>query len=138
MILNTRFRALTMKTRNTILATASLLLVANCATITRGSKDVLEIRTDPVGAEVQTSNGFSCGSTPCAIKMPRRSEFVVDITKPGCKPMRVNVTHKTAGGGAAGVAGNVLVGGVIGLAVDAGTGASQDLVPNPVDVKLEC
>jgi hypothetical protein len=113
-----------MKTRNTILATASLLPVANCATITRGSKDVLEIRTDPAGAAVQTSNGFSCGSAPYATKMPLRSEFVGDITKPGCKPMQVNVTHKTAGDGAAGVSENVLVGGVIGLAVDAGTDAS--------------
>ena len=52
--------------------------------------------------------------------------------------MRLNVTHKTADAGAAGVAGNVFVGGIIGLAVDAETGASQDLVPNPVDVKLEC
>ena len=76
--------------------------------------------------------------TACAIKMPRRSEFVVDITKSGCKPMDVNVTHKTAGDGAAGIAGNVLVGGIIGLGVDAATGASQDLVPNPVDVTLEC
>jgi hypothetical protein len=35
------------------------------------------------------------------------------------------------------VAGNVLVGGVIGLGVDMYTGASQDLVPNPVKVTLE-
>jgi hypothetical protein len=35
------------------------------------------------------------------------------------------------------VAGNVLVGGVIGLGVDMVTGASQDLTPNPVTVVLE-
>jgi hypothetical protein len=127
-----------MKARCTLFAVSALLLTANCASITRGTKDVLEVKTDPAGAQVQTSNGYNCGSTPCAIKMPRRSEFVADITKPGCKPMEVNVTHKTSGGGAAGVAGNVLVGGVIGLGVDAATGASQDLVPNPIDVELEC
>lgn len=127
-----------MKTRNSLLALAALLTTANCASITRGTNDVLEIKTDPAGAQVQTSNGFSCGSTPCAIKMPRRSEFVADITKQGCKPVEVDVTHKTAGAGAAGIAGNVLVGGVIGLGVDAATGASQDLVPNPINVKLEC
>jgi hypothetical protein len=37
-----------------------------------------------------------------------------------------------------GVAGNVLVGGIIGLGVDAATGASQDLVPNPLKVTLQC
>ncbi|WP_295070892.1 translation initiation factor 2 [Tabrizicola sp.] len=112
--------------------------LSGCATITRGSDDVLQIRTDPAGAQVQTSNGLSCGSTPCALKMPRRSELVVRIQKKGCKPVDVNITHETADSGAAGVAGNVLFGGIVGLAVDAGTGASQDLVPNPVDVKMEC
>lgn len=128
----------TRKLRHASPILSGLVILSGCATVTRGSKDVLEIKTTPVGAQVQTSNGFSCSSTPCAIKMPRRSEFVVDITRPGCKPMDVNVTHKTADGGAAGVAGNVLVGGIIGLGVDAATGASQDLVPNPVEVTLEC
>ena len=114
------------------------ILVAGCATITRGKQDVLEIQTTPAGAQVQTSNGFSCGSTPCALKMDRRSDLVVNITKKGCKPVAINVTHKTANAGAAGVAGNVLVGGIIGLAVDGATGASQDLVPNPVVATLEC
>ena len=113
-------------------------LVAGCATVTRGKKDVLEIQTNPAGAQVQTSNGMSCGSTPCALKMDRRSDLVVNITKKGCKPVAINVTHKTANAGAAGVAGNVLVGGIIGLAVDGATGASQDLVPNPVIANLEC
>lgn len=128
----------TRKLRHASPILSGLVILSGCATVTRGSKDVLEIKTTPAGAQVQTSNGFSCSSTPCAIKMPRRSEFVVDITRPGCKPMDVNVTHKTADGGAAGVAGNVLVGGIIGLGVDAATGASQDLVPNPVEVTLEC
>ncbi|WP_243394530.1 hypothetical protein [Yoonia maritima] len=48
------------------------------------------------------------------------------------------MTHKTANGGGAALAGNVLVGGVIGLGVDAATGASQELTPNPVQVPLEC
>jgi len=52
--------------------------------------------------------------------------------------VNTNVTHKTAGSGAAGVAGNVILGGVIGLGVDAVTGASQDLVPNPLEVTLQC
>ena len=42
-----------------------------------------------------------------------------------------------ASGGAA-LAGNVLVGGIIGLGVDAATGASKELTPNPVRVTLEC
>lgn len=115
-----------------------LAVFSGCATVTRGSEDVLEIETKPSGAQVQTSNGMSCLTTPCALKMKRKSEIVVDINKTGCKPVRVNVTHRMAGGGSAAIAGNVLVGGLIGLGVDAATGASQELVPNPVKVELEC
>lgn len=111
--------------------------LAACATVTRGSNDSWVVNTEPAGAKVETSNGHQCPSTPCAIKMSRKSEFTATITKPGYKPASVSVSHKTANAGAAGVAGNVLVGGVIGLGVDLATGASQDLVPNPVTVKLE-
>lgn len=111
--------------------------LAACATVTRGSEDAWVINSEPSGAKVETTNGHQCQATPCAIKMKRKSEFTATVTKPGYKPATVQVSHKTAGAGAAGVAGNVLVGGVIGLGVDMYTGASQDLVPNPVTVKLE-
>jgi hypothetical protein len=119
-----------------VAATAASGLTA-CATVTLGSNDAWVVNSEPPGASVTTTNGHFCASTPCAIKMPRKSEFSAEIKKPGFKTATVSVTHKTAGSGAAGVAGNVLVGGVIGLGVDMVTGASQDLVPNPVTVKLE-
>ena len=112
------------------IAIASLSLGA-CATVTRGTNTAWEVQTDPDGARVETSNGHMCPATPCSIKMPRKSEFTATVTKPGYKPATVTVTHKTSGAGAAGVAGNVLVGGLIGIGVDAVSGASQDLVPNP-------
>ena len=111
--------------------------LAACATVTRGSEDAWVINSEPSGAKVETTNGHQCPATPCAIKMKRKSEFTATITKAGYKPATVQVSHKTAGAGAAGVAGNVLVGGVIGLGVDLYSGASQDLVPNPVTVTLE-
>lgn len=113
-------------------------MFASCTSITRGTEDVLVIETSPSNAQVQLSNGMSCTSTPCALKMSRRSEVVLNITRKGCEPAIVNVTHRTANAGAAGLAGNVLLGGLVGLAVDGSTGASQDLVPNPVKVDLVC
>lgn len=108
-----------------------------CATVTRGSKDAWVVNSEPTGAKVETTNGHSCPATPCAIKMSRKSKFTATLTKPGYKPAQVQVSHKTANAGAAGVAGNVILGGVIGLGVDMATGASQDLVPNNVLIKLE-
>jgi hypothetical protein len=80
---------------------------------------------------------MQCSATPCAIRMSRKAEFTATVTKPGYKTATVQVTHKTAAAGAAGVAGNVLVGGIIGIGVDAVSGASQDLTPNPAFVTLE-
>jgi hypothetical protein len=125
-----------MFTRVLILALAGTSLAA-CATVTRGSKDTWTVQTEPSGAAVRTSNGHACDQTPCSFKMPRKSEFTVDITKPGYKPWQGTVTNKVSGGGGAGMAGNVLVGGVIGAGVDIASGAMLDLVPNPLVVKLE-
>ncbi len=122
----------------TILGVAGLVLsTANgCATITRGSEEALEVKTQPPGADVQLSTGETC-TTPCAIKKKRNASFTVNIRKEGFKPVSVNVNHQTAGGGAAGMAGNLIFGGVIGAGVDAASGATQELVPNPIEIDLE-
>jgi hypothetical protein len=121
-----------------LVATVSAcVLLSACASVTRGSTDAWEVNSDPIGARVETTNGFSCEATPCAMRMKRKSEFVATVTKPGYRPATISVTHKTAKAGAAGMAGNVLVGGLIGVVVDSSTGATQDLVPNPAFVKLE-
>jgi len=67
----------------------------------------------------------------------RNTEFDVTITKAGYRTWTGHVTHHMSGGGTAGMAGNVLIGGVIGAIVDTSTGATQDLVPNPLHVTLE-
>lgn len=117
---------------------AAVFFVTGCATVTRGTTDALVVTSMPQGAQVELSNGMSCTSTPCTFKLPRKSELVVTISRAGCQTVVTNVTHRTAGAGAAGIAGNVLVGGIIGLGVDAATGASQEIVPNPLEVTLEC
>jgi hypothetical protein len=110
---------------------------AACATVTRGTTEAWTIETEPGGAAVRTTAGFACDATPCTFKMPRKSEFDVTITKPGFKTVITHVTHQVAAGGAAGMAGNVLVGGIIGIGVDAVSGATLELKPNPLHIVLE-
>lgn len=121
-----------------LLAIGAVLSLAACATVTRGTTTAFVVETEPSGAHVSFSTGQVCDATPCTFaRMPRESEFSVTVTKPGYKTTTHAVTHKTAGGGGAGMAGNVLLGGVIGAALDANNGATQDLVPNPLVVKME-
>ena len=76
--------------------------------------------------------------TPCAIpKVKREAEFSVTIEKDGYKTTTHNITHQMSGGGGAGMAGNVILGGGIGAILDANNGSTQELIPNPLQVTLE-
>jgi hypothetical protein len=55
----------------------------------------------------------------------------------GYEPQVVQLTKEIPGTGAAGFAGNILAGGLIGMGVDAATGAATDHKPNPVIVTLQ-
>ena len=50
--------------------------------------------------------------------------------------MQVPVSTRIAGAGAAGFAGNILIGGVVGMGVDAATGSTLEHFPNPVLASL--
>jgi hypothetical protein len=60
----------------------------------------------------------------------------VTVSKPGYVPQTVKVESKFGGTGGGAMAGNLLLGGAIGMGVDAGTGAYRSLYPNPVSVHL--
>jgi hypothetical protein len=111
------------------------ITLAGCATITRGTTNQVQIQSDPPGALARTSTGFSC-TTPCTITVSRKDEFSVVFSKPGYRDETVDVKTQVAGAGAAGFAGNILLGGIIGMGADAATGATLEHVPNPVGVTL--
>ena len=113
-----------------------LLCFTSCATITRGVHDKLSVTSDPSGAEVRLSTGER-GVTPVKFVKERKTDpFSVTVSKPGYAPQTVKVESKFGGTGGGAMAGNLLLGGAIGMGVDAGTGAYKSLYPNPVSVKL--
>lgn len=108
-----------------------------CATITRGTTQEFVIESSPPGARAATSNGFSCEATPCTFRMPRKDAFTVTISHDGYAEQTHSIESKMSGGGGAALAGNILVGGLIGAGVDATSGALNDLTPNPLIVTLD-
>ncbi|MDH4071559.1 MAG: PEGA domain-containing protein [Gammaproteobacteria bacterium] len=121
---------------NAKLSILSLALVmTGCASITRGTKEAFVIETTPPGATATLSDGMTC-QTPCSVKVKRRGDFVVTLEKAGYETIESTVTSSVDGAGAAGMAGNVLVGGIIGAGIDAGTGAMHSHKPNPLSVTL--
>lgn len=108
-----------------------------CATITRGTTDAFIVETTPSAAKVKTSNGFACDATPCSFDIPRKSGFTVTVSKPGYETTTHTVTSSISTAGGAGMAGNLVFGGVIGAVVDGTSGAMNDLKPNPLIVVME-
>lgn len=119
-----------------VLIVALAALAGACASVTRGLDETVRIETDPPGADARTSLGQTC-VTPCAIPIARKHEFDVTISKQGYATVQTKVHTVMGGGGAAGIAGNVILGGVTGMVVDATTGATLDHCPNPLVVQLQ-
>jgi hypothetical protein len=111
-------------------------LLANCATVTRGTVNQIQIVSEPSDAEARTSIGHNC-RTPCTLTVDRKSEFTVSFAKEGYRETSVPVATRLAGAGAAGLAGNILLGGIVGIVADAATGATLEHYPNPVSATLE-
>jgi len=114
---------------------ASSLALGACATVTRGTTEQITFDSTPA-AEMRTSTGLSCPTTPCTLEVNRKSEFIATFSKQGYESQNVTVQTRVAGAGAAGFAGNVLVGGIVGMGVDAATGSTLENYPNPVTVSL--
>jgi hypothetical protein len=109
-----------------------IVLLAGCATITRGTGEVLVVETEPAGATVAIQPGNVQCKSPCSVELKRKKDYKVAISKEGYETVNTDVLSQIVSAGAAGMAGNVLLGGIIGL----GVGGTKGLKPNPVRVTL--
>jgi hypothetical protein len=122
-----------------ILAAAIVAPCLGCASVTRGTTESISIASTPSGATADVS-GLEVPTTcvtPCVVQAKRNADITVSVAKEGYQPQIVPLTKEIPGSGAAGFAGNVLVGGLVGMGVDAATGAALDHRPNPVIVTLQ-
>jgi hypothetical protein len=114
------------------------LSVTGCATVIRGTSTKFDVTSEPSGAAVHTNNGFSCQATPCNFRMSRKDSFDITVSMDGYVSQTVHVKSKAATDGVALMTGgNFLLGGIIGSAVDVADGATNRLVPNPLNVILQ-
>lgn len=105
--------------------------LSGCATVMNGVNQPVEFSSDPDGATIEVATGQSC-TTPCAFEMRRGNDSMVTFTREGYQDVTVYIQSRTGGG----VAGNAILGGIIGGVVDASNGAANHLYPDPVYVRL--
>lgn len=124
-----------------MLMLGAALALGACATVTKGTDDTVKFESTPPGATVAFKevsgriNEESC-VTPCTKELNRKYTYSVEVSKEGYQTYVQLLEPKLSGDGTAGMAGNILLGGVIGAAVDASTGAMNDLKPNPMVANL--
>ena len=117
---------------------AVVLMAANlgaCATIVRGTSQQYVINTNPEGARVTLSTGQTCTS-PCTLTLKRKHPFTVTAAMEGYETVQAQVRSQMRGSGGTALAGNLVFGGLIGGAVDAGSGALNSLTPNPLSINM--
>lgn len=105
--------------------------LGGCATVLNGTNQEVGFMSDPDGAVVKISTGQTC-TTPCEYSMKRGKDLRVDFNLEDYQPEYVYVQSRLGGS----TFGNIIMGGGIGAVVDGSNGASNNLYPRPVYIRL--
>lgn len=119
--------------RTTTMCVAALAAVAacGCATIVQSPRQQVSVASTPSGATVSIDN-IERGKTPLIAELKRKDSHVLRIELAGYQPYEATLNRRVSGW----VWGNVVFGGLIGLAVDALTGSMYKLSPEQVSAAL--
>jgi DNA-binding beta-propeller fold protein YncE len=112
-------------------AIASTFVLVGCGSIMHGGSQDIGIASSPSGAKVTVDNQTGA-VTPYVAKLSRKANHIVHVEAPGYAPADLTLTHSVSGW----VWGNVVFGGVIGLAVDAISGGLYKLSPEQLSATL--
>jgi len=114
-------------------ALISSVLFTGCAAILSSSTASVKFDSDPHGAKVY-DNGTLLGTTPTEAKITKRKDHAVEFRLAGYESATKMLTSSAGGGW---IVLDLLLGGIIGLVVDAASGAWNDLDNDYVKVLLE-
>ncbi len=110
----------------------SVLFLNSCATIINGTSQQINITSTPIDAKVFVDDQ-ELGKTPYVAKLKRKDNHIVKIELEGYKTEVITLNGETSGW----FIGNCLFGGLIGMGIDAITGAMYRLEPKEISKSLE-
>ncbi len=105
--------------------------LASCATIMHGTRQSIGVSSNPTDAWIYVDRNY-VGNTPLVLELSRSENHIVRIELPGYMAYEVQLTKSVSGW----VFGNIVIGGLIGLAVDAVSGGIYKLSPDQVHAEM--
>jgi len=123
-----------MMTNHLIMVISVLTLaafVAGCCSIIHGTSQEVGLSSNPTNAQIFV-NGVQKGTTPVTLDLERDGSHIIRLELDGYKPYEISLTKNTSGW----VWGNILFGGLIGLAIDAIDGAIYNIQPDNIQANL--
>jgi hypothetical protein len=108
-----------------------LLALTSCGTIVNGPSQSVAINSMPAGANVFVDSCYR-GMTPIAVNMSRNEDHNVIIELDGFEPYQIHFSRKMSKW----VFGNIVFGGIIGVAVDAVSGGLYRLTPEQIQAEM--
>lgn len=120
------------------LASVVLLFSVGCGSIIHQTTQQVPVNSDPPGAAVTVACGDVYNDpklvTPATVTVHRKPDScVISLAKEGYEPSTVTMKKQMSGW----YLGNILIGGLVGLIVDAANGAMWNRTPDKVDVTLQ-
>lgn len=110
-----------------------IAFIGSCATLFKGSSSKVDFSSDPGGAQVYV-NGNPIGTTPINLKLESKRTYNIEFRKEGYDSRNYTITNHV---GAGWIILDVLFTGLIGIVVDAATGAWYELDQDAVNAILE-
>lgn len=117
---------------NVLLLFTVTMLVSGCGLLVLGKTQEVGFQSAPTAATV-TIDGVERAKTPVVLRLSRKRSHIVRMELPGFKPVEATLTRSVSGW----VWGNLVFGGVVGLAVDAMTGAMYKLTPDQISGQFQ-
>lgn len=130
-----------MRTRRALarvrLTTAAILLtmtplMAGCGLIFGGTRQTIRVSSSPDGAAIATMPGTVDYKTPTTLNLERKNEYVLTFSMPGYTSQKVELQRDMR----VGIVVLDILTGLVGVIVDAVTGAWYRLSPEVVSVTL--
>lgn len=106
----------------------SVIVLSSCATIISGSRQNVEINSEPSSAKVYI-NEIEIGNTPVQKNLKRNQEYNLALKLDGYETYQTKLERKFN----AWYIGNIAFGGLIGIIIDPITGAIHKLRPEEID-----